>query len=69
MRAAVKADMTRVLVLNDDETMLDVYEAAMKELAHQPVTKVILESGPETVREVAADTRSESSFGRTGTSS
>ena len=47
--------MARVLVLNDDETMLDVYEAALKDLGHEPVTKVIVESGPETVREVAAE--------------
>jgi CheY-like chemotaxis protein len=47
--------MARVLVLNDDETMLDMYAAALKELGHEPVTKLVLESGPETVREVAAE--------------
>jgi CheY-like chemotaxis protein len=47
--------MARILVLNDDQTMLDVYAAALQELGYDPVTREIVESGPETVREVAAD--------------
>jgi DNA-binding NtrC family response regulator len=47
--------MARILVLNDDQTMLDVYEAALRQLGHEPVTKEIVDSGPETVREVAAE--------------
>jgi CheY-like chemotaxis protein len=47
--------MARVLVLNDDQTMLDLYEDALRELGHEPVAKYIVESGPETVDEVAAD--------------
>jgi DNA-binding response OmpR family regulator len=47
--------MARVLVLNDDQTMLDLYEDALKELGHEPVAKHIVESGPQTVEEVAAD--------------
>lgn len=47
--------MARILVLNDDQAMLDLYEAALKELGHEPVTREIVESGAETVREIAAD--------------
>jgi CheY-like chemotaxis protein len=47
--------MAIVLVVNDDRTMLDVYEAVLRDLGHEPITKMTASSGPETVRDVGAD--------------
>jgi CheY-like chemotaxis protein len=47
--------MAVVLVINDDNDMLDAYESVLASLGHEPVTKAIMASGPETVRDVGAD--------------
>ena len=47
--------MAVVLVVNDDGDLLDIYEAVLAAMGHEPVTKLTIESGPETVREVGAD--------------
>jgi CheY-like chemotaxis protein len=47
--------MAVVLVVNDDNDMLDMYESMLTTLGHQPITKETLASGPETVRDVGAD--------------
>lgn len=47
--------MAVVLVVNDDGDLLDTYEAMLVAMGHEPVTKLTLASGPETVREVGAD--------------
>jgi CheY-like chemotaxis protein len=49
------AAMAVVLVVNDDADMLDVYESLLTSMGHQPVKKMIVSSGPETLREVGAD--------------
>lgn len=49
--------MAVVLVVNDDGDLLDIYEAVLAAMGHEPVTKLTIESGPETVREVGADAR------------
>ena len=47
--------MAVVLVINDDHEVMDVYESVLESLGHTPVTKEIVSSGPETVRDVGAD--------------
>jgi CheY-like chemotaxis protein len=47
--------MAIVLVVNDDGDLLDTYEAVLAAMGHEPVTKLTIDSGPETVREVGAD--------------
>jgi CheY-like chemotaxis protein len=47
--------MARILVINDDDTVLDTYEAVIVGMGHEPVTKVTAASGPEAVRDVGAD--------------
>jgi CheY-like chemotaxis protein len=47
--------MAVILVVNDDADMLDTYEAFLREMGHEPVTKVAVASGPETVREIKPD--------------
>ena len=47
--------MAVVLVINDDDDVLDVYASVIASLGHTPVTKEIVASGPETVRDVGAD--------------
>ena len=47
--------MAVVLIVNDDADMLDTYASLLLAMGHQPVTKMALDSGPETVREVGAD--------------
>jgi DNA-binding NtrC family response regulator len=49
------AGMAVILVVNDDADMLDTYEAFLREMGHQPVTKISVASGPETVREIKPD--------------
>ena len=44
-----------VLVVNDDADMLDTYESLLISMGHQPVTKMVVSSGPQTVRDVGAD--------------
>ena len=47
--------MAVVLVVNDDNAMLDMYESMLIALGHEPITKETVASGPETVRDVGAD--------------
>ena len=47
--------MAVVLVINDDDSLLDMYESVLTELGHVPVAKATVASGPETVRDVGAD--------------
>lgn len=47
--------MAIVLVINDDDAILDVYESVLASMGHTPITKEIMASGPETVRDVGAD--------------
>ena len=47
--------MAVVLVVNDDNDTLDMYESVLIALGHDPVTKETVASGPETVRDVGAD--------------
>jgi CheY-like chemotaxis protein len=47
--------MARILVINDDDAILDTYEAVIRGLGHEPVTKATASSGPEIVQDVAAD--------------
>lgn len=47
--------MAVVLVVNDDGAMLDAYEELLRSMGHEPVTKLTMSSGPETVRDVGAD--------------
>jgi CheY-like chemotaxis protein len=47
--------MAVILVVNDDADILDTYEAFLREMGHEPVTKIAVASGPETVREVKPD--------------
>jgi CheY-like chemotaxis protein len=47
--------MAVVLVVNDDADMLDTYESLLTSMGHRPVTRMIVSSGPETVRQVGAD--------------
>lgn len=47
--------MAVVLVINDDQDMLSVYESVLDGLGHQPVTKLMVESGTQTIRDVAAE--------------
>ena len=47
--------MAVVLVINDDDAMMDTYESVLTSLGHDPVTKLTVASGPETVRDVGAD--------------
>jgi CheY-like chemotaxis protein len=47
--------MAVVLVINDDRDMLSVYESILAALGHEPVTRLMLDSGTRTIREVAAE--------------
>ncbi len=47
--------MAVVLVVNDDNETLDMYESVLVALGHEPVTKETVASGPETARDVGAD--------------
>ena len=47
--------MAVVLVVNDDDNALDMYEEVLMALGHEPVTKETMASGPETVRDVGAE--------------
>ena len=47
--------MAVVLVVNDDGDLLDTYEALLAQMGHEPVKRLTITSGPETVREVGAD--------------
>ena len=47
--------MAVVLVVNDDADMLDIYASLLTSMGHQPVTKMTVTSGPQTVRDVGAD--------------
>jgi CheY-like chemotaxis protein len=55
MLTASSRGMAVVLVVNDDGDLLDTYEAVLAGMGHEPVTKLTIASGPETVREVGAD--------------
>jgi DNA-binding response OmpR family regulator len=47
--------MARVLVINDDDGILDVYGDVLRGLGHEAVAKQTAASGPEIVRDVGAD--------------
>ena len=47
--------MAVVLVVNDDRDVLDVYESLLQSMGHEPITKMTVETGPETVRQVRAE--------------
>ena len=47
--------MAVILVINDDGPTLDMYESVLIALGHEPVTKVTVASGPETIRDVGAE--------------
>jgi len=47
--------MAVVLVVNDHAEMLDTYESLLASMGHEAVTKMAIDSGPETVRQVGAD--------------
>ena len=47
--------MARILIINDDDGILDTYEAVVRGMGHEPVTKDTAASGPEVVRDVRAD--------------
>lgn len=47
--------MAVILVVNDDADMLDTYEAVLREMGHQAVTRITVASGLETVREIKPD--------------
>jgi CheY-like chemotaxis protein len=46
--------MAVVLVVNDDDTMLDVYASVLQSMGHEPVTKLSVDSGVETVQDIGA---------------
>jgi DNA-binding response OmpR family regulator len=43
------------LVINDDHDLLGVYDAVIRDMGHQPVTRVHVGSAVEIVRDVKAD--------------
>ena len=47
--------MAVVLVVNDDADMLDVYEAVLTELGHQPVPRLEMLPDPDSVVQIGAD--------------
>jgi two-component system sensor histidine kinase ChiS len=47
--------MAVVLVVNDDRDMLEMYESALQAMGHEPIIKMTMEAGPETVRQVGAE--------------
>jgi CheY-like chemotaxis protein len=47
--------MAVILVIDDDADMLDLYGAFIREMGHEPVTKVAVESAPETIRDIDPD--------------
>jgi len=47
--------MAVILVIDDDADMLDLYQAFIRNMGHVPVTKMAVESGQETVREIEPD--------------
>lgn len=47
--------MSRILIINDDDSILDAYEAVVRGMGHEPVTKEVAASGPEAVRDCRAD--------------
>ena len=47
--------MAVVLVVDDDHDMLEAYRALISDLGHEVVTEVIVESGPQAVRDAQAD--------------
>jgi DNA-binding response OmpR family regulator len=46
--------MARILVVNDDAHILELYQDALAQLGHEVVAKETTDSGPDTVREVEA---------------
>jgi DNA-binding NtrC family response regulator len=47
--------MAVVLVINDDQDMLSLYDAVIRDMGHRPVTKIQVDSAAAIVREVGAD--------------
>ena len=46
--------MAVVLVINDDRDLLEAYQEMLRQLGHEPVTKIAARSGAQTVRETHA---------------
>lgn len=44
-----------MLVINDDDSILDTYEAILRDMGYEAVTKATAASGPEIIRDVGAD--------------
>jgi CheY-like chemotaxis protein len=55
MPVALGRRMARVLVINDDESILRVYEDLLRELGHEVVAQRTVASGPDTIGAVRAD--------------
>ena len=47
--------MARILIINDDDSIMDAYEAVVRGMGHEPITKEVAASGPEAVRDSQAD--------------
>ena len=47
--------MAVVLVVDDDNDMLSAYESVLTAMGHTPITKLAVESGPQTIRDVGAE--------------
>jgi CheY-like chemotaxis protein len=47
--------MAVVLVINDDRDLLDTYQEVIRQMGHQPVTKLAAESGADSLREARAE--------------
>lgn len=46
--------MAVVLVIDDDRDLLEAYQDVIRQLGHEPVTKLAVHSGADTVREARA---------------
>jgi DNA-binding response OmpR family regulator len=47
--------MAIVLVVNDDNDLLDIYQELVVSMGHEPVTRPTITSGPAVIREIGAD--------------
>ena len=50
----IRGAMAVVLVINDDRDLLEAYQEMIRQLGHEPVTKLAARSGADTVREARA---------------
>ena len=46
--------MAVVLVINDDKDLLETYQEVIRQMGHEPVTRLAAESGPQTIRQANA---------------